>query len=210
MSRDAMLDRIRKALGRTAGRAVTGLPPALLDSRRIAPPDRPSAFLANAERLGAKPYLAVTESDARDYIAQVLAGRMAIASNAPVLRQSSIVTIPGVQSGVKDKSECRRLCASASAGITGADFALADTGSLVLFSSEEEARMISLLPPIHIALVQRERILSGLDELLTLVPAPCERSSSMVFITGTSRTADIEQILVRGVHGPGEVHVIVL
>jgi L-lactate dehydrogenase complex protein LldG len=70
--------------------------------------------------------------------------------------------------------------------------------------------MISLLPPVHIAVVPRERILTGLDELLTGTPLPAERSSSMLFITGPSRTADIEQILVRGVHGPGEIHVIVV
>ena len=62
-------------------------------------------------------------------------------------------------------------------------------------AGREEARLISLLPPIHIAVVSRERILSGLDELLDLLPAPAEQSSSMVLITGPSRTADIEQIL---------------
>ncbi len=70
--------------------------------------------------------------------------------------------------------------------------------------------MVSLLPPVHVALVPRQKILTGLDELLTEVPLPADRSSSMLLITGPSRTADIEQILVRGVHGPGEIHVIVV
>jgi L-lactate utilization protein LutC len=95
-------------------------------------------------------------------------------------------------------------------GITSADYALADTGTLVLLSSPEEARMISLLPPVHIAIVPQERVLTGLDELLTILPDPAAQSSSMVLITGPSRTADIEQILVRGVHGPGEIHVVVV
>ena len=55
-----------------------------------------------------------------------------------------------------------------------------------------------------------DRLLTGLDELYTLLPVPSDRSSSMVFITGPSRTADIEQILVRGVHGPGEIHVVLV
>jgi L-lactate dehydrogenase complex protein LldG len=67
-----------------------------------------------------------------------------------------------------------------------------------------------LLPPVHIAVVPRERVLTGLDELLTILPHPAEQTSSMVLITGPSRTADIEQILVRGVHGPGEIHVVVV
>jgi L-lactate dehydrogenase complex protein LldG len=70
--------------------------------------------------------------------------------------------------------------------------------------------MISLVPPAHIALIPRECILTGLDELVTLVPLPADRTSSMVLITGPSRTADIEQILLRGVHGPGEIHVVIV
>jgi L-lactate dehydrogenase complex protein LldG len=53
-------------------------------------------------------------------------------------------------------------------------------------------------------------MLSGLDELLTRVPQPADSTASMVLITGPSRTADIEQILVRGVHGPGELHVVIV
>ena len=79
-----------------------------------------------------------------------------------------------------------------------------------MLSSPREARLISLLPPAHIGVVPRDRILSGLDELFTILPNPAELTSSMVLITGPSRTADIEQILVRGVHGPGEITVVVV
>ncbi len=79
---------------------------------------------------------------------------------------------------------------------------LADTGTLVMLSSAEEARMISLLPPLHLAVVPRDRILTGLDGLFTVLPNPGDKTSSMVLITGPSRTTDIEMILIRGVHGP--------
>ena len=104
----------------------------------------------------------------------------------------------------------RALCSVADVGISSADYALADTGSLVMLASPAEARMISLLPPMHLAVIRREQVLTGLDELFTLVPHPADRSSSMVLITGSSRTADIEQILIRGVHGPGEIHVVIV
>jgi L-lactate dehydrogenase complex protein LldG len=109
-----------------------------------------------------------------------------------------------------DRRELRELCATAAVGITSADYCLADTGTLVTIASRDEARLISLLPPIHIAVVDGARMLSGLDELLAIEPLPAERSSSMVLTTGPSRTADIEQTLVRGVHGPGEIHVVIL
>jgi len=70
--------------------------------------------------------------------------------------------------------------------------------------------LVSLLPPIHIAVVEEHRLVNNLDDLLTTVAKPADITSSMVLITGPSRTADIEQILVRGVHGPGELHVILI
>ena len=90
-------------------------------------------------------------------------------------------------------------------GVSSPHYALADTGTLVFLTESGEARLISLLPPRHIAVIGRDKILSGLDELLSLVPLPGVNSSAMVLITGPSRTADIEMRLVRGVHGPGEV-----
>ena len=115
-----------------------------------------------------------------------------------------------MRSGITDREELRELCATCDLGITSADYALADTGTLVMLSSPREARMISLLPPAHLAIVPAECILSSLDELFTILPNPAELTSSMVLITGPSRTADIEQILVRGVHGPGEITVVVV
>jgi len=123
--------------------------------------------------------------------------------------ECGITTLPGVVTGITDREELRNVCATADIGITSADYALADTGTLVMLASPQEARLVSLLPPAHIAVVPRDRILTGLDELFTLVPLPASATSSMVLITGPSRTADIEQILVRGVHGPGLITVII-
>jgi len=210
MSREAVLNKVRGALGRTAGHAIAEPPPVRLHVPEVESEARVASMLRAVEALAGKTYRAETPDDARAYVAAMLAGRTAVASNAPFLRDTGIADLPGVQSGFTDAAELRAICATAGVGITSADYALADTGSLVMLSSPAEARLVSLLPPVHIAVVLQERLLSGLDELFTILPNPAAQTSSMVLITGPSRTADIEQILVRGVHGPGEIHVVII
>jgi L-lactate dehydrogenase complex protein LldG len=115
-------------------------------------------------------------------------------------------------------------------GVSTADFAIADTGTLVLVSERnpepasdaasndarnggDQHRLISLVPPIHVCLLDANRILPDLTELITHVNAKYYRNGepplAMTFITGPSRTADIELTLTMGVHGPRELHVLV-
>lgn len=206
MSRDNILHKVRTALGRGAGQAVADPPPARIRIPEMSMEARVASMLERVRALAGE---AVESDDPRAFVAAAIAGRTAIASNAPFLAECGITDLAGVRSGITDREELRELCASADVGITSADYALADTGTLVMLSSPQEARMISLLPPAHIAVVPRARILTGLDELFTILPNPAQSTSSMVLITGPSRTADIEQILVRGVHGPGLLSVVV-
>ena len=206
MSRDNILHKVRTALGRSVGQDPGPPPPVRIAVPSVDIDTKLASFCRRFEALAGK----VHQGDARAYVERVVDGREAVASNAPLLRECGVTSLPSVRSGITDREELRALCATAAIGITSADYCLADTGTLVMIASHEEARLISLLPPAHIAVVSRDRMLSGLDELLTLVPLPAERSSSMVLITGPSRTADIEQILVRGVHGPGEIHVVIV
>ncbi len=207
MSRDNILHKIRTALGRGAGQAVADPPPARISVPQVSMEARVASMLERVRALGGE---AVESDDPRAFVALAIAGKTAVASNAPFLAECGIGSLPGVRSGITDREELRELCATVDIGITSADYALADTGTLVMLSSPQEARMISLLPPAHIAVVPRARILTGLDDLFTLLPNPAESTSSMVLITGPSRTADIEQILVRGVHGPGVLSVVVV
>jgi L-lactate dehydrogenase complex protein LldG len=210
MSRDHVLHKIRTALGRGAGQEPPPPPAARICIPEVDAETKARSLLSNIEALAGKTQRVATAADALRYVTEAIAGKTAIASNAPYLAECGIASLPQVRSGVTGKAELRELCATCDVGITSADYALADTGSLVMIASPNEARMISLLPPAHIAVVPRERILSGLDELFTLLPHPAEQTSSMVLITGPSRTADIEQILVRGVHGPGLITVVVV
>jgi L-lactate utilization protein LutC len=94
------------------------------------------------------------------------------------------------------------------AGVSRALYGLADTGSVVLAASPEEPRANSLLPAVHVSLLAEDRILPGLAELFEAVGS--DLPSALAIVTGPSRSADIEQKLVVGVHGPGEVHVVLL
>ncbi|MCL4784196.1 MAG: LUD domain-containing protein [Bryobacterales bacterium] len=210
MSKEAILGSIRAALGRAADAPVPVPPPARIVVPEVSQEARTTQFLEALDGLNANTFHASTPEEAISHVAGLLAGRAAIASNSPLLAELGIVSMPGVLSGVMDLETLREEAEARPIGITSADYALADTGTLVMLASVAEARLVSLLPPIHIALVPREKLLSGLDELLERVPKPAAVSSSMVLITGPSRTADIEQILVRGVHGPGELHVVLL
>lgn len=209
-AREEILHRVRVALGRSDGQPPADPPPVPLQVPQMDADSKLESFFRAVEKLAGKAWRAPSLSEARDYAAALIGDGRAVASNAPLLRECGIAGLPSVQTGILDRAQLLEACASADVGITGADYALADTGTVVLFSSPEEARMISLLPPVHLALVSAGRILSGLDEFLALMPLPAEQSSSTVLITGPSRTADIEQILVRGVHGPGEIHVVVI
>ncbi len=99
-------------------------------------------------------------------------------------------------------------------GITGVNAALAATGSLILESGAGRYRNTSLLPDVHIALLRAEQILPDLETWQRMqkdagYPAFTEASNTTV-ITGPSKTADIAHQLVKGAHGPREVHVLIL
>jgi L-lactate dehydrogenase complex protein LldG len=96
----------------------------------------------------------------------------------------------------------------ADAGITGVRLAVAETGSIVVTSGPQTRRLASLAVPEHIAIVRAEQIVPDLlDWAATLGPA---MPANEVLITGPSKTADIEMNLVMGVHGPRNVHIILI
>lgn len=120
------------------------------------------------------------------------------------------------QSAVDQKASreaLRQQAISADIGITGVDYVIAETGSAVLLPRKGVSRVISLLPPVHIAVVEAGQVLPSLDELFTLRRREFlngNLGSYMNLISGPSRSADIEYQLVTGVHGPGEVHMVLL
>ena len=99
------------------------------------------------------------------------------------------------------------------AGITGGDYVIAETGTLVIHPGAGVARLASLAPPIHVAVVHVNQVLPSLDELFLLEHVDLlsgQRASGMNLISGPSRTGDIEATIVHGIHGPIETHIVLV
>ena len=114
-----------------------------------------------------------------------------------------------------EREQLRETIRQADVGLTGTDYALAETGSLVILPRGGLSRLVSLVPPVHIALVRPEEVLESLHDLFLLRRLEYyrrggEMGSYLNFITGPSRTADIEMTIVQGVHGPKSVHMVLI
>jgi L-lactate dehydrogenase complex protein LldF len=187
-----------------------------------------------AEEIGLNPYLEergiqVVETDLGEWIIQ-LAHEHPSHILAPALHKTreQIAALLGQVSG-QDLSQAtpeqlvavarqhlRQSFINADMGITGANIAIASTGTIVLVTNEGNGRLVSTLPPIHVAVVGVEKIVPSLDEatevLKLLAPSATGQKLSVYtsFTTGPSRSADIELSLAIGVHGPREVHIVLV
>jgi L-lactate dehydrogenase complex protein LldG len=126
-----------------------------------------------------------------------------------------VQVMPGEDPGdVDTRRRLRESIAAAELGLTGADVVIAETGTLVLVSGAGRPRSTALLPPCHVAVFDRTALVESLAQMGVILeswhagPAPAGRGAAIHFITGPSRTADIELTLTRGVHGPRDVHAI--
>jgi L-lactate dehydrogenase complex protein LldG len=113
------------------------------------------------------------------------------------------------------KDRLRRQVIDAYIGITSADFCMADTASLVMRTRPGQARSVSLVPSIHIGVIHLDQIIRDLKELYALLSFDPDvhregLTNCMTFISGPSKTADVEATMVHGAHGPREVYVCVI
>jgi L-lactate dehydrogenase complex protein LldG len=107
------------------------------------------------------------------------------------------------------RAALRQFFASADMAISGASYAIADTGTLVLTAGRANPRSATNLPPQHVAVIRPGQIVSTLVDLVPQLKVEAARASALTLITGPSRTSDIEQISTVGVHGPIELHVVI-
>jgi L-lactate dehydrogenase complex protein LldG len=114
---------------------------------------------------------------------------------------AEMLTAVGVTSVPPDASP--RTLAECDLGVTGADAALPETGTLVLRSSREQPQLVSLLPRVHLAILRPDARRADLQDVF----AEIKSGKRAVLITGPSRTTDIEKVLTIGVHGPKALYV---
>jgi L-lactate utilization protein LutC len=109
-----------------------------------------------------------------------------------------------------ERAAMRARVANADLGIAEADFAIASTGTLAVVSTDSRPSSLTLLPPASLVIVQIDRVMATLAEILTEMGPQRVAAHRLTLITGPSRTADIEKRIVLGVHGPKSLHVIVV
>ena len=131
------------------------------------------------------------------------------------LRHSGISPTVLAAGRSRGRSALKGLAFDADLGITGVTYAIAETGSCVVTPRRGVSRLTSLAPPAYIALVETDQVLGSLDDYFALTRLAHQKSRGRVpsyvnFISGPSRTADIEQTLTIGVHGPGVVHMVLI
>ncbi|MFP4144442.1 MAG: LutC/YkgG family protein [Phycisphaeraceae bacterium] len=216
--RDAFLARIRGALGRDAPAAPAEPAPDVDEAlARLAGEgdDLLALFRKGAEATGLKVYPASRDDAAArvvDLLQQAEAKR--IASGAGETGQQIGLARALEQAGIEAADEQTPMSEQydLDAGVSDVRAALAETGTLVCTSDARRSRGPSLVPVVHVALVRESDVLPDMIDYWNSRKgeSPAELPSSQVFITGPSKTADIEGQLVTGVHGPGEVHVVLI
>ncbi len=201
-----VIENVRHSLGRTTQIPV-GSPPHIFPARQPGPANAEiEHFFAEIKKLSG-----VGQRLAPDGMAGALKTLVAEQN----IRKAALWTTPRLQSlglpvylralGVQvvspnaDKHEL----AQCDLGITEADFILPETGTLVLRCSAEKPRAVSLLPRVHLAVINPAALRADMHQVF----AEAKDSHYLVFITGPSRTADIELTVTLGVHGPKNLYV---
>lgn len=209
VARAEILQKLRSALGRDAD---TPAPPAP-ETTRV--PSRPagdrageaSLLLAEIEKVGGRTRRIAGAGELAAALAELVRAegiRKAALWSTPELRELGVgesLAALGVE--VVPAGAGKEALADCDLGVTGADGALPETGTLLLRSTPDRPRLVSLLPRVHLAIVRPSALRADLAEAFDDVKG----EAYFVFVTGPSRTSDIELTLAIGVHGPKALHV---
>jgi L-lactate utilization protein LutC len=219
--RETFLNRIRQAVveGNRAG-AVSPLPVRGSVGYQGAGGDSVGRFCTELAAAGGVAHVVTGGDAAREAVLTVIREKVArrvLLGHGTVLDTLALgkaLTVLGIESldvsALAGTAE-REAFFGADVGVSGVDYLIAETGSLALLTRPDQPRSLSLLPPIHIAVAHRAQLLPDLFDLFEARwPERQRLPSCLSLITGPSKTGDIELRLVTGVHGPAEVHVVLI
>jgi L-lactate dehydrogenase complex protein LldG len=212
-SREDILGRIRQRLGRTAENAASGRADieACLARREQGPRPGVEEDLVARLRARSEALSSTVEEVARLEDVPAAVARYLAAHKLP---RNSVAwpQLAGLDwAGAGLQVDGRAARGDDLVGITGVFCAVAETGTLALLSGPDTPATSSLLPETHVAVVPASRIVCGMEDAFDLVRVECgELPRAVNFISGPSRTGDIEQTLVLGAHGPYRVHIVIV
>ncbi|MCM2326360.1 MAG: lactate utilization protein C [Lysobacter sp.] len=215
-ARENILARIRKAQGRSGSEpteAEMAMVREAIARHEVGPqppfahaPDRLAQFRKECERLGTTHATLASEGDIPAEVARYLAaGRL-----APALAGwSEFAGLDWAGAGIEFRN--RPANADDATGLTGSFCAIAETGTVLLLSSPAAPKVTALLPETHVCVVRASRLLDTMEDSFALLRTEVgEPPRAVFFVSGPSRTADIEQTIVIGAHGPYRVHIVIV
>jgi L-lactate dehydrogenase complex protein LldG len=208
-TRQEILGNIRSALGRTKGMPAPAVPPRARVSSRV-PGDAHAELdllLDEIGKLGGKTRRISNRNELQEAVEELVRSeqvKRATLWDTSELRELCIAnTMTQLGVTIISPPANRWELETCDLGVTGADGALPETGTLLLRSSPEQPRLVSLLPRALLTILRLSALRADLHDAL----AGAKQSRQFVFVTGPSRTADIELTLTIGVHGPGALYV---
>lgn len=168
-------------------------------------------FVEAAIRAGAQVVEVASAEEAARYVREQSQGTVVMPDFAASRRLGLAEALRGAGCDLVTEN-LRETAVRADAGVTGANFAIADTGTLVLESTAEDMRLATTLPERHFALLDPANIVADGMAAVPHMRAFHQRlpETYLAYITGPSRTADIERVLTIGVHGPRQLHILLL
>ena len=230
MDKERFLARVREALGPSKDRPSSSSPvppasPMPDNDSETSPAQAVDLLAATASARGWNVHRSTNPEDAVSYITQLalsIGANMVLRSDEDLfsglnldwhLGEEGVITGVAARNDEVDDAGLRNLLSQADMCVTGADWIIAETGSVVAQPRTGLSRLVSLTPQVHVALVRPADVVPDLDSFFRIQKDLYQQGRwppYTNFITGPSRTADIEQTLVIGVHGPKEVHMVIL
>jgi L-lactate dehydrogenase complex protein LldG len=202
MGRERILEQLRTARASvTVPRAEAPAPAPFVRQSQQACVER---FLQEAAAVGVECWPERSEADVRARVQSLIEGRRILSWDPSELPYGVGDLVSHAILGRAARAEQAR----AEVGLTGCDAAIAETGSLAMISAPGRSRTVSLLPPAHVAIVSPALVKFSMAEFFVDHADQLRQAASCTFITGPSRTADIELTLTLGIHGPGKVTIV--